>query len=105
MKSTVVLSPLTSPRVAYEPILEAQTWGHRGHWSVAVAVAEGWSVTFPRPLSPIMCSLRLDSKLVQALVMRERHSVLSNARASSSPGGMPRCLRRSLIKSLNCLSG
>ena len=102
MKSTVVLSPLTSPRVAYEPILEAQTWGH---WSVAVAVAEGWSVTFPRLLSPIMCSLRLDSKLVQALVKRERHSVLFNAWASSSPGGMPKCLRRSLIKSLNCLSG
>ena len=57
-------------------------------------------------LAPIMRSLWLNSKLVQApLVVRERHSALSNAWASSSSVGILRCLRRSLIESLNSFFG
>ena len=52
-----------------------------------------------------MHSLRLDSKLLQAFVIRERHSALSNARTSSSPGDIPSCLRRSLIESMNRFLG
>ena len=81
-------------------ILEAQP---RGHWSVAVA--EGGSALFLRSLAPIMRSHRLDLKLVQALVVKERHSALSRARASSSFVSVLSCLRWSLMESLNSFFG
>ena len=104
MKSTVVLSPLMSPSVAYE--------SHPGgadsrtlERCCCCCRRRGGSIAFPRLLAPIMRSLQLNSKQVQALVIRERHSALSNARASSSPGGMPSYLRRSLIEFLNRFLG
>ena len=71
----------------------------------SVAFAERGSAAFLRSLAVIMRSLRLDSKFVQALVIRERHSALTNARASISPGGMSSCLRQFLIESLNRFLG
>ena len=81
-------------------ILRAQP---RGHWSVAVA--EGGSALFLRSLAPIMRSHRLDLKLVQALVVKERHSAMSSARASSSSVSVLSCLRWSLMESLNSFFG
>ena len=77
------------------PILEAQTQGHWGHWNVAIAVAEGGSAALLRSLAAIMHSGSSVGFEVRAgsCYQGERHSALSNARASSSPGNMPSCLR------------